>query len=150
MSTQRISGKDVRTFVGPVQVFADKFDLKIDDKRAVAYTRGVPNGTLDGEVSATGSITLDSANFTMLMNELGGESWKDIKPQDIKGFASAGGLEKDIDAFGCLLKISDLLGAESKGGEKLSHTIDFEVSSPDFVKIDGKPYLKASETAGFF
>jgi hypothetical protein len=95
-------------------------------------------------------LTLDSSNFDMLLTGLGGASWKDIEPQDIQAFASAGGLNKDIQAFGCLLRISDLLSAESKGGEKQTHAIDFDVTSPDFVSIDGKPYLKASETAGFF
>lgn len=150
MTTQRIGGKDVRLYVGGTQLFAEKFDLKIDDKRAVALTHGVPNGWVDGETTASGSITLDSSNFTMLMDSVGGDSWKGVKPQDIKAFASAGGLTKDIDAFGCMLRIGDLWSTESKGGEKATHTIEFDVTSPDFVSIDGKPYLQASETEGFF
>lgn len=150
MSTQRISGKEVRLFVGGIMLFAEKFDLKIDDKRAVALTNGVPNGYVDGETTASGSITLDSSNFEMLNKGLGGSSWKGIEPQDIQAFAAAGGLTKDVAAYGCLLRVSDLWSSESKGGEKMTHTIEFDVTSPDFVAIDGKPYLKASETAGFF
>lgn len=153
MSTKRIGGKDVRLFVGGFYLTADKFDLKIDDKRAVAQTNGVPNGWVDGEVSASGSITLDSMQFTILMDSLlisgGAAAWKDIDPQDIKAFASAGGLPKNIDAYGCLLRISDLWSTESKGGEKATHTIEFDVTSPDFIHIDGIPYLSAAETFGF-
>jgi hypothetical protein len=150
MSIQRISGKDVRLFVGGTMLFAEKFDLKIDDKRAVALTNGVPNGYVDGETTASGSMTLDSSNFDMLMSGLGGASWKDIDPQDIQAFAASGGLTKDVNAYGCLLRISDLWSSESKGGEKMTHTIEFDVTSPDFVSIDGTPYLTAAETAGFF
>ena len=150
MSTKRISGKDVRLFVGGTMLMVDKFDLKIDDKRAVAMTQGVPNGYVDGEISASGSLTLDSQQFTMLLGSLGGAAWKSIEPQDIKAFASAGGLTKDITAHGCLLRISDLLGTESKGSEKSTHTIEFDVTSPDFIHIDGKPYLTAAEIAGVF
>ena len=150
MSVQRIGGKDVRLYIGNTQVFCEKFDLKIDDKRAVAYTNGVPNGFVDGECSSSGSLTLDLANYNMLADSLDGETWKDIPPQDIKAFASAGGLTKDVDAYGCLLRISDLFGTDAKGGEKSTHTIEFDVTSPDFLNIDGKPYLKATETEGFF
>ncbi|MEB4592984.1 phage protein [Candidatus Thiothrix sp. Deng01] len=150
MSTKRISGKDVRLYVGGVMLFAEKFELKIDDKRAVALTNGVPNGWVDGETTASGSITLDSSNFDMLLQGVGGASWKDIAPQDIQAFASAGGLAKDVSAHGCLLRLSDLWSSESKGGEKMTHTVEYDVTSPDFVSIDGIPYLTAAETAGFY
>lgn len=148
MTTRRIGGKDGRLGIGGFQVNYEKFSIKIDDKRAVAYTNGIPNGYVAGEVSASGSITLDSDGFTDLFAAIGGgTNYQDIEPQDIKYFAQAGGLSKDIDAYGCLLSIEDLIDAESKGGEKSTHTIRFDITSPDFVAIDGVPYLSANDVA---
>lgn len=149
MTVRRVSGKDGRLFIGGMYVNYEKFDLKIDDKRAVAYTNGIPNGYVAGECSASGSITLDSANYTYLFEAIGAgaDSYQDIEPQDIKWFAMAGVLAKDINAYGCLLSIEDLISAESKGGEKSTHSIKFDVTSPDFVDIDGRPYLSAKDVA---
>lgn len=147
MSTRRISGKDGRLYIGGFYLNYEKFELKIDDKRAVAYTNGLPNGYVAGECSASGSVTLDSANFTDLFDAIGAgaDSYQDIEPQDIKWFAQAGGLAKDINAYGCLLSLEDLLSAEAKGGEKSTHTVKFEVTSPDFVDIDGRKYLSVKD-----
>jgi len=152
MSVQRISGKDVRTYVGVAEVIAAKISIKIDDKREVAYSRGVANGYVDGECTADGSITLDSQQFSQLKDVLlaGVSSWKDIETQDIHLFAAAGDLSKDIKAFGCLLKISDLWDSEDSGGKKTEHVIPFQVTSPDFVHIDNVPYLSLKETRGIF
>lgn len=149
MSVKRLGGKDVRLFFGSVELTCEKFDLKIDDKRAPAMSRGIANGYVDGECTASGSVTLDADNFAMLSASLEGDAWKDIEPQDIQAFASAGGLEKDINAYGCLLRIEDLLSFDAKGGEKLGSTIAFDITDPDFVDIDGRPYLSADETDGF-
>lgn len=152
MSVKRISGKEVRSYVGDYEVIAEKLNLKIDDKREVAYLRGVPNGYLDGETAADGSITLDSQHFTMLVDGLIAEygTFQDIPPLDIKFFASAGGLTKDLDAFGCLLKISDLWDSEGAGGKKTEHTIPFSITSPDFIHIDGAPYLSVKSVENIF
>ncbi len=149
MSIRRISGKDGRLFIGGFILNYEKFSLKIDDKRAVAYTNGVPNGYVAGECSASGSITLDSQNFTYLFNSVGAkaDSYQDIEPQDIKYFAQSGGLTKDIDAYACLLSVEDLIDADSKGGEKSSHTIRFDVTAPNLIAIDGKPYLSQKDVA---
>lgn len=149
MASRRISGKDGRLFIGGMYVNYEKFELKIDDKRAVAYTNGIPNGYVAGECSASGSITLDSANYTYLFDAIGADadSYQDIAPQDIKWFAMTGGLTKDITAFGCLLSLEDLLSAESKGGDKQIHTIRFDVTSSDFVEIDGRKYLSVNDVA---
>lgn len=152
MSVQRIGGKDVRAYVGDAEIIASKIIMKIDDKREVAYTRGVANGFVDGECTADGSMTLDSQQFSQLKDVLlsGVSSWKEIPPQDIHLFASAGSLSKDLKAFGCLLKISDLWDSEDTGGKKTEHVIPFQVTSPDFVHIDDVPYLSLNEVRGIF
>ena len=53
--------------------------------------------------------------------------------------------------------VDDLTGATlaatstlvlSKGGEKVKFTIPYVVTSPDFVRINGVPYLTSEETEG--
>lgn len=150
----RLSGKEIRTFVGDLQGVFEKVSIKIDDKRAVAKSRGVPNGHVDGEVSCTVSVTVDAANFLMVFGGLAEQygSYRGIPELDFKAFgmAGSGGLTQDIDAFGVLWSIEDLLDADSKGGEKLTSTIRGEVTSPDFVNINGVPYLTEKETDGLF
>ena len=44
------------------------------------------------------------------------------------------------------LTISDLLDVDPKGGSKGVHKIKGFVTSPDFVHINGMPYLSADDT----
>jgi len=55
--------------------------------------------------------------------------------------------EFDVAAYGCKLKLSEALNASSGGGEKLMHTVQFEVTDKRFVEINGVPYLSADRTA---
>ncbi|MNP76220.1 hypothetical protein D3C76_1734230 [compost metagenome] len=63
-------------------------------------------------------------------------------------FAKAGEEELKVEAFGCKLKVSSLLNIDPKGGEKSKHKVPFDVTSPDFVRINGVPYLAAAEIEG--
>ena len=53
-----------------------------------------------------------------------------------------------MEAFGCKLKVSSLLDIDPKGGSKTTHKVPFDVTSPDFIRINGVPYLDASEIEG--
>ena len=63
-------------------------------------------------------------------------------------FAKAGDEELRVEAFGLKLKVSSLLNIDSKGGEKTKHKVPYDVTSPDFIRINGVPYLDAAETEG--
>jgi hypothetical protein len=41
-----------------------------------------------------------------------------------------------------------LLSIDPKGGEKTKHKVPFDVTSPDFIHINGVPYLDATEIEG--
>ena len=48
--------------------------------------------------------------------------------------------------LGCKLNFWTLLDVYGMGGEKHITTIPYIVTSPDFVRINGTPYLKPEET----
>ncbi|MCU1740034.1 MULTISPECIES: phage protein [unclassified Pseudomonas] len=145
----RISGMNFDVNLGDLQVHIEKTTLDITDNSAVAQTRGVPDGHVDGDVAASGEFELDSANFSLLIEAAGRVgSFRKLEPFDVLFFAKTATDELRVEAFGCRLKISSLLDIDPKGGQKTLHKVPFDVTSPDFIRINGVPYLDASETEG--
>ncbi|WP_271105113.1 phage protein [Pseudomonas tohonis] len=145
----RISGMNFDVMLGDIQVHVEKATLDITDNSAVAQTGGVPDGHVDGDVAGSGELELDSANFSLLMQAAKrAGSFRRIEPTDIVFFAKAGEDELRVEAFGCKLKVSSLLDIDPKGGSKSVHKVPYDVTSPDFVRINGVPYLDAEEIEG--
>ncbi|WP_201195195.1 DUF2597 family protein [Pseudomonas fluorescens] len=145
----RIGGKNFDINLGDLQVHVESCTLDITDNTAVAQTRGVPNGHVDGDVAASGEFEFDSSNFNLLIEAArSAGSFRQLEPFDSVFFAKAGEEELRIEAFGCKLKVSSLLSVDPKGGEKTKHKVPFEVTSPDFIRINGVPYLAAAEIEG--
>ena len=145
---QRLSGKSFDVTIGDLKVHVEKATLDIEDGSEVAKTGGVPNGWVDGEVSASGELELDGENIKILSESArSAGSFRGLSEFDLLFYGSTGdGGEMKVEAFGCKLKISKLLDADGKGGEKHLSTIPFIVTSPDFVRINGVPYLRPEET----
>ncbi|KIP97034.1 MULTISPECIES: DUF2597 family protein [Pseudomonas] len=145
----RISGKNFDVNIGDLLVHVETATLDITDNSAVAQDKGVPNGHVDGDVSASGELELDTSNFTLLIEAARrAGSFRALEPFDSVFFAKAGDEELRVEAFGLKLKVSSLLNIDSKGGEKSKHKVPFDVTSPDFVRINGVPYLDATEIEG--
>lgn len=146
----RIGGKNFDISLGLLAVHVETATLNIEDSSAVAKTQGIPNGEVDGEVAATGELVVDAQNLALIiMAAKAAGSFRGLGTFDILFFAMASGGEfLKVEAFGCKLQVSALLNITASGGEKHSTTIPFFVTSPDFVKINGVPYLKATETVG--
>ena len=145
----RIGGKNFDINLGDLQVHIESCTLDITDNSATAQTRGVPNGTVDGDVAASGEFEFDTSNFNLLIEAAGkAGSFRQLEPFDVVFFAKAGEDELRIEAFGCKLKVSSLLSVDPKGGEKSKHKVPFEVTSPDFIRVNGVPYLAAAEIEG--
>ena len=145
----RIGGKNFDVNLGDLLVHVESCTLDITDNSATAQTRGVPDGHVDGDVSASGELELDSLNFNLLIDAArSAGSFRQLAPFDNVFFAKAGDEELRVEAFGCKLKVSSLLSIDQKGGEKNKHKIPFDITSPDFVKINGVPYLDAAEIEG--
>ncbi|MBS6416661.1 MAG: DUF2597 family protein, partial [Collinsella intestinalis] len=134
--------------LGDLKLHIEKASLDIEDGSEVAKTGGVPNGWVDGEVSASGEIELDGENVKILSEAArNAGSFRGLPEFDLLFYGSTGdGAEMKVESFGCKLKVSKLLDVDGKGGEKHITTIPYIVTSPDFVRINGTPYLKPEET----
>jgi len=144
---KRITGKDVRTMIGSHMCVFENLTLTIEDSTSVAMTRGVPNGHIDGDTKASGEIELDTANFQVILDAAkSAGSFKALPTFDIVSNAETDSEKINVEAFGCKFRVSDLLNAAASGGEKLKYKLPYDVTSPDFVKINGVPYLSAFET----
>ncbi|CAD2261506.1 hypothetical protein PSEUDT2_04161 [Stutzerimonas stutzeri] len=145
----RIGGKNFDVNLGDLLVHVESCTLDITDNTAVAQDKGVPNGHVDGDVAASGEMEFDTANFSLLIEAAKrAGSFRQLDPFDTVFFAKAGDEELRVEAFGCKLKVSSLLNIDPKGGEKSKHKVPFDVTSPDFIRINGVPYLAAEEIEG--
>lgn len=146
--TKRISGMSFDTHMGGQLVNIEKISLDITDNSAAAQTRGVPDGHVDGDVSAEGEIELSTKALGILTGlARSAGSWRGIDTQDFLFYAKAGNEEIKVEAFGCKLMLNNVLDIDPKGGSITTHKIKYFVSSPEFVKINGIPYLEAEATA---
>ena len=145
----RIGGKNFDVNLGDLLVHVESCTLDITDNTAVAQSRGVPDGHVDGDVAASGEMEFDTSNFNLLIEAArSAGSFRELEPFDSVFFAKAGDEELRVEAFGCKLKVSSLLSIDQKGGEKSKHKVPFDVTSPDFIRINGVPYLAAAEIEG--
>ena len=145
----RIGGKNFDVNLGDLLVHVESCTLDITDNTAVAQSRGVPDGHVDGDVAASGEMEFDTSNFNLLIEAArSAGSFRELEPFDSVFFAKAGEEELRVEAFGCKLKVSSLLSIDPKGGEKSKHKVPFDVTSPDFIRINGVPYLAAAEIEG--
>ncbi|ACR69437.1 DUF2597 domain-containing protein [Edwardsiella ictaluri] len=147
--TARISGMSFDVNVGGIEIHINTVSLDISDETSVAKTRGIPDGTIDGAISAEGEIEVDSRNFNLLgeaASQAG--SWRGLPPMDFLFFADTGDERIDVKAFGCKLLLSNLLNIDSKGGELAMHKLKYLVSSPDFVHINGTRVLSEHDVRG--
>ncbi|WP_325891103.1 phage protein [Grimontia sp. NTOU-MAR1] len=143
----RISGKNLKFMMGDLKLQAQKWTLSITDNSAVTKTNGVPDDYVDGDVDASGELELVTSQFNLLMlaaKQAG--SFRGLPTFDAMGFGQTDRDTLKVDMYGIKLKISDLIDADSSGGNALVHKIPFDITSPDFVHINGVPYLRPDET----
>ncbi|EPR43135.1 Protein of unknown function DUF2597 [Desulfovibrio sp. X2] len=147
---QRISGKNFDVQVGDLAVHVNKCSLTIEDSTEVAQDNGVPNGWVDGDVKADGELELDALGIGLLSDAAkAAGSFRQLPEFDILFYAKTGASEElKVEAFGCKLKVESLLDIDKKGGEKHVSKVKFMVTSPDFVHINGVPYLSSADIAG--
>ena len=143
---QRISGNNFDVTVGDAMVHVETMSLSISDESTVTKNRGVPNGWVSGEVGAEGEMELDHTNFQLILDQAKkAGSWRKLPLFDITGMAKVGSEECKVEIFDCLVKVSDILDIDSKGGEKHTVKLPYIVTGKDFVRINGVPYLDNSE-----
>ena len=147
---QRISGKNFDISIGDLAICVSKTTLTIEDKTEVAKDGGVPNGWVDGEGAASGDLELDALAMSLLgeaAKAVG--SWRALDTFDMLFYAkTAQHEEMKVEAFGCKLVLDSLLDVDKAGGQKHISKVKYLVTSPDFIRINGVPYLRAEETEG--
>jgi len=146
---KRVSNSSFSFSMGDFKLRAEKASLSIDDARKAVKDGGVPNGYVDGEVGGSGDIELDAASMAILSEEAKNKgSWQEIEPVDLLFYAKGTKEEEKVEAFGCLLNLSDIVEYDPTSDKKAITKISFEVTSPDFVRINGVPYLAKDRTEG--
>lgn len=145
----RIGGKNFDINLGDLLIHVESATLDITDNTAVAQDKGVPNGFVEGDVTASGELELDTQNFNLVIEAARqAGSFRKLGTFDPVFFAKTPDEELRVEAFGCKFKISSLLSIDQKGGEKSKHKLPYDVTGSDFIRINGVPYLDASETEG--
>lgn len=147
---QRISGKNFDIVIGALPVHVAKGSLSIEDNMEVAQDSGIPNGWVDGDVTAGGELEVDSLALSAIsLAAKAAGSFRALPTFDVLFFAKTGdGEVLKVEAFGCKFKLESLLDIDKKGGDKHYSKLKFMVTSPDFVRINGVPYLSALDIAG--
>lgn len=147
--SKHISGQDFNVMVGGLLVHVDGFNASITDNSQTTMSSGVPDGYVSGDVSCEGDIEIDTKNFIILTEAArAAGSFRDLDPFDIICVAKVGNELMTVQLFGCLLKVSDLLNIDPKGGEKSKYKVAFVVTDKDFVKVNGVSYLSDADTLG--
>ncbi|AAZ93662.1 unknown [Pasteurella phage F108] len=144
---ERISGMSFDFYVLGFPVHAESYFIEYHGQFSSGHTRGIPDGWVSGDVSAEGEIELDSKNFQKLTAAAASAgSYRSIPESDFTFFAQRGGVRDKVEAFGCKMLLTDLLNIDTKGGSKSTKKIKYFVTSPDFVRINGVPYLSDDDT----
>ncbi|MEK1977971.1 phage protein [Vibrio parahaemolyticus] len=145
--SMRISGKNMHFSLGDYKLKANKVTLSITDNSAVNKTSGVPDGYVDGDAEASGEMELTTQQFNIMSKAAKqAGSWRGLPTFDGLFYGKIDKDELKVEAFGIRIKISDLLDIDTNGGSALLHKLPFDVTSPDFVHINGVPYLREDET----
>lgn len=146
---QRIGAKDIGITVGDLALTVSQATLGVTDNVEVAKDRGVPNGWVAGDVSGEGDMDLDAQALSILGEaaQTAG-SWRELPEFDLLFYAKvASGEELKVEAFGCKFMLESLLSLNAnEGASKHVTKLKFFVTSPDFIHINGVPYLGQHET----
>ncbi|KKK99848.1 DUF2597 family protein [Rheinheimera mesophila] len=142
----RLSGMNFNVNLGDIMIHVDTATLSITDNSAPSQTSGVPDGYVDGDVSANGELNVNASQFSLISDAAkAAGAWRAMETFDIMFYAKTAKDEMKVEAFGCRIKLSDILDIDKKGGQASLFKIPFDVTSPDFVHINGVPYLRPEE-----
>lgn len=142
MSAQRFNGLSFDFDLGDFKVHAKKFTLDITDNSTAAKRNGRPDGFLIGDVEASGTITVDRTGLSAFLKAAGSAgSFQSLQPFDISSTAQAGSDTFKVKVYGCKVKINKLLDVDTGSTDETEFELPFDVTDPNFVEIDGVPYL---------
>jgi hypothetical protein len=147
----RINGKSFDVRILGFKIHFQSYSLSIDDSSTTAMdsSTGLPNGTLKGDVKGAGELVVDSSNMMLLAAAAkAAGSWQDIPTFPIDAYALGKSDDRGefihVHAYGCKMRISELLKIDPSNTDKTTHTLPYDVTGKDFVWINGVPYSNAS------
>ena len=142
----RLTGKDFDVMIGDYSVRVESLSASITDNRKVIKEQGIPVDYTNGDVECSGEIELNIRNFKLISEGAkSAGSWRDLEPFDIGINGSVTGETQSIELDKCLLRISDLPNIDPNSNDQMKVKLPFDVTGPDFVTIDGTPYLSAHD-----
>ncbi|UDQ97950.1 phage protein [Lentisphaerota bacterium WC36G] len=145
-STMRLNGLGFNLTLNTTDIKADKWSLSVSDDGSVATKDGLPDGWLKGAVAGSGEVTMDRTEFKKMSAEAKkAGSWQGMPTFNLISYAKVGNDECLIEAYGCKFKMDSVLDADKNSSDKTTFTLKYDVTSPDFVKIDGVPYAEFVE-----
>lgn len=145
----KFSGRNFDVIISGVMVHVKAATATINDETEVAKTRGVTNGHTDGSATCDVEYEVDLMEFKKIQQkarEAG--SWRGMEPFDSMFYANNGQDEDKLELYGVKLLISDLISVDPDSKDKTTRKLKGFVTSPNFVKINGIPYLSADDTRG--
>ena len=145
----RINGQSFDIRIGGFMVHVENFSMTIEDNSTTKITKGVPDGVLEGDKSASGEIEVDIANFGYISAAAkAAGSWEELPTFDINATAigSNGNAPEAFHALAhdCKLKISELLSIDPNSSDATTVKLPFDVTGRDFIWINGTPYVKGT------
>ncbi|MFA0810845.1 phage protein [Microbulbifer epialgicus] len=141
----KLSGRDVDVMIGSYRVNIEEVSLSIEDGTGTTKTRGVPDGFIEGDVSASGDIKLNTGQFDIIVQAAKkAGSFRGLPTFDLVFNAESTDEKLNIEAFDCKLSLTELLNA-TQSNERLMHTISFEVTGREFVNVNGVSVLRPEE-----
>ena len=141
--SQRISGRDVVVKLSNgTRLLFEQVNVNLDDGITATSDQGYPNGWVHGKVKGDGDIEVSTETLLTLNEEaeLAG-SWEEMEAFDVTMYAQAGDLEMYVKLHGVKLRMPNFQFS-GEGGEKVTHQINFVITSPDFVRLNGVPLAK--------
>lgn len=147
--SQKISGRNFSVNLGDKRIHIQTATLEITDNTAVDKTAGVPNGYTDGDVEASGEIVVDARSLALIMDAAKtAGSFRELPLFDMLFYAKTTGAEKKVKAHDCKLMLASVLDIDTNSSDKETTSIPYIVTGPDFVWINGIPYLSKADIEG--
>lgn len=143
-----ISASDINVMFGTKLVNVRSVSLNIEDGVSATKTRGIVDGWVNGEASASGEISINTENLQLLIDaarEAG--SFQQVPRADITFTGKTVDQELKVAAYGCKVSMTKVLEAGASNADALEHTIPYIVTDKRFIEINGVPYLDQNRIA---
>lgn len=140
---ERFNGRSFDITLKGRDIAVSKFTLDITDNTKYVKRKGLPGGWVKGVVEAKGTIELDIDECKKIIEAAkSAGDFQSLETFDIVAFAETSSGTHNVEIFGCKLKMTKILDVDTSSSDETIKSLEFEVTAPEFVTIDGVPYAK--------